>query len=89
MQAIPDLIAMLVLAIVSADISLSILRSAMTASREASLYLGLVLIFFTILMTYATMRERYQRVIFVCALGALCLAAILGNHFHKLHGNIV
>ena len=89
MQAIPDLIAMLVLAIVSADISLSLVRSAITTSRETGLYLGLVLIIFTILMTYATMRERYQRVLFVCALGALCLAALLGNHFQKLHGNIV
>jgi len=89
MQAIPDLIAMLVLAIVSADISLSLLRPAITMSREVGLYLGLVLIFFTILMTYTTIRERYQRVLFVCALGALCLAALLGNHFQKLHGNIV
>ena len=88
MQAIPDLIAMLVLAIVSADISLSLLRPAMAMSREVSLYLGLVLIFFTILMTYTTITERYQRVLFVCVLGALCLAALLGNHFQKLHGNI-
>ena len=89
MQAIPDLIAMLVLAIVSSDISLGLLRPAITTSRGVGLYLGLVLIFFTILMTYATMRGRYQRVLFVCALGALCLAALLGNHFQKLHGNIV
>ena len=45
MQAIPDLIAMLVLAIVSADISLTLLRPTITASREVGLYLGLVLIF--------------------------------------------
>ena len=88
MHAIPDLIAMLVLAIASADISLSLLRSTISTSREVSLYLGLVLIFFTILMTYATISERYQRVLFVCALGALCLAAVLGNHVQKLHGNI-
>ena len=89
MQAIPDLIAMLVLAIVSADISLSLLRPAIITSREVGLYLGLVLIFFTILMTYTTIGERYQRVLFVCALGGLCLAVLLGNHFQKLHGNIV
>jgi hypothetical protein len=40
MQAIPDLIAMLVLAIVSADISLSLLRPAITTSREVGLYLS-------------------------------------------------
>ncbi len=89
MQAVPDLIAMLVLAIVSADITVSLLRPAITTSREVGLYLGLVLISFTILITYATITERYQRVLFICALGALCLATLLGNHFQKLHGNIV
>ncbi len=89
MQAVPDLIAMLVLAILSADISLSLLRPAITTSREAGVYLVLVLIFFTILMMYATLRVRYQRFIFVCLIGVFCLAALLGKHLQKFYGNII
>ena len=74
MQAVPDLIAMLVLAILSADILAEPSPPQPSRlSRGGRAYISaLVLIFFTILMMYATLRVRYQRVIFVCLIGAFC-----------------